>query len=42
MTVGKYRKLMGSLVESTLMCGAETCGCSRHLEAIKQIQLCAL
>ena len=42
MTVGIARKLMGSLVESTLMYGAEIWGCSRHLEAIEKVQLRAL
>ena len=42
MTVGIFRKLMGSLIESTLMYGTEIWGCSRRLEAIEQVQLCAL
>ena len=42
MTVGILRKLMGSLIESTLMYGAEIWGCSRCLETIEQVQLCAL
>ena len=37
-TVGIAMKLMGSLVESTLMYGAEIWGCSRHLEAIEKVQ----
>ena len=41
-TAGIFRKLMGSLIESTLMYGAEIWGCSRHLEAIEQVQLRAL
>ena len=41
MVVGIFRKLMGSLVELTLMYGAEIWGCSRHLEAIEQVQLLA-
>ena len=36
--LGYICKLMGSLVESTLMYGAEVWGCSRHLEAIGQVQ----
>ena len=35
MTVGIFRKLMGSLIESALMYGAEIWGYSRHLEAIE-------
>ena len=42
MTVGIFRKLMGSLIESTLIYGAEIWGCSRSLEAIEQVQLRAL
>ena len=41
-TVAVIRKLMESLVESTMMYGAEVWGCSRHLESIEQVQLCAL
>ena len=41
-TVRVSRKLMESLVESTMMYGAEIWGCSRHLVPIKQVQLCAL
>ena len=42
LTVGITRKLMGSLVESTLMYGAEIWGCSRHLGVIEKVQLRAL
>ena len=41
-TVAVFRKLMESLVESTMMYGAEVWGCSRHLESIEQVQLRAL
>ena len=36
-TVAVFRKLMESLVESTMMYGAEVWGCSRHLESIEQV-----
>ena len=42
LTVGIARKLMESLLESTLMYGAEIWGCSRHLESIEKVLLCAL
>ena len=38
-TVRIFRKLMESLVESTMMYGAEVWGCSRHLVPIEQVQL---
>ena len=41
-TVGIFRKLMESLVESTMMYGAEIWGCSRHLVPIEQVQLLVL
>ena len=41
-TVGILRKLMESLVESTMMYGEEILGCCRHLESIEQVQLRAL
>ena len=41
-TVGIFRKLNESLVESTMMYGAEVWGCSRQLVPIEQIQLRAL
>ena len=41
-TVGIFRKLMESLVESTMMYGEEIWGCCRHLESNEQVQLCAL
>ena len=41
-TVGIFRKLMESLVESTMMYRAEIWGCSRHLKSIEQVQLWAL
>ena len=41
-TVGIFRKLMESLVESVMMYEAEIWGCSRHLVSIEQVQLCAL
>ena len=37
-----FRKLWGSLVESSMMYGVEIWGCSRHLEPIEQVQLRAL
>jgi hypothetical protein len=42
MSVDIYRKLIGSLVDSTLVYGAEVWGCSRHLDAIEQVQTRAL
>ena len=41
-TAGSFRKLMESLVESTMMYGAEVWGCSRQLVPIEQVQLRAL
>ena len=40
--IGIFRKLWGSLVESSMMYGVEIWGCSRHLEAMEQVQLRAL
>ena len=40
--VGVFRKLMSSLVESTMLYGAEIWGCNRDLEKIKQVQMRAL
>ena len=36
---GTFRKLMSSLVESSMLYGAEIWGCSWNLEALEQIQL---
>ena len=40
--VGTFRKLMSSLVESTMLYGAEIWGCNRNLEGVEQTQLRAL
>ena len=40
--VGVFRKLMSSLVESTMLYGAEIWGCNRDLEKIEQVQMRAL
>ena len=40
--VGVFRKLMSSLVESTMLYGAEIWGCNRYLEKIEQVQMRAL
>ena len=37
--VGVFRKLMLSLVESTMLCGAEIWGCNWDLEKIEQVQM---
>ena len=37
--VGMFRKLMSSLVESTMLYGAEIWGCNRDLEKIEQVQM---
>ena len=42
MSVGIFRNLIGSLVDSTLMNGAEVWGCSRRLDVIEQVQMRAL
>ena len=34
-----FRKLMSSLVESTMLYGAEIWGCNRDLEKIEQVQM---
>ena len=39
---GTFRKLMSSLVESTMLNGAEILGCNRNLEGIERTQLRAL
>ena len=40
--VGTFRKLMTSLVESTMFYGAEIWGCNRNMEGVEQTQLRAL
>ena len=40
--VGVFRKLMSSLVEPTMLYGAEIWGCNRDLEKIEQVQMRAL
>ena len=40
--VGTFRKLMTSLVESTMLYGAEIWGCNRNMEGVEQTQLRAL
>ena len=40
--VGVFRKLMASLVESTMLYGSEIWGCNRDLEKIEQVQMRAL
>ena len=40
--VGVFRKLMASLVESTMLYGSEIWGCNQDLEKIDQVQLRAL
>ena len=40
--VGTFRKLMSSLMESTMLYGAEIWGCNRNLEGVEQTQLRAL
>ena len=40
--VGVFMKLMSSLVESTMLYGAEIWGCNRDLEKIEQVQMRAL
>ena len=40
--VGVFTKLMSSLVESTMLYGAEIWGCNRDLEKIEQVQMRAL
>ena len=40
--VGTFRKLMSSLVECTMLYGAEIWGCNRNLEGVEQTQLRAL
>ena len=40
--VGMFRKLMTSLVESTMLYGAEIWGCNRNMEGVEQTQLRAL
>ena len=40
--VGTFRKLMTSLVESTMLYGAKIWGCNRNMEGVEQIQLRAL
>ena len=40
--VGTFRKLMTSLMESTMLYGAEIWGCNRNLEGVEQTQLRAL
>ena len=40
--VGVFRKLMSSLVESTMLYGAEIWGCNRDLEKMEQVQMRAL
>ena len=40
--VGVFGKLMSSLVESTMLYGAEIWGCNRDLEKIEQVQMRAL
>ena len=37
--IGTFKKLMSSLVESSMLYGAEIWGCSRNLKALEQIQL---
>ena len=36
---GAYRKLMGMLVDSVLLYGAEVWGCCRQIQAVEQVQL---
>ena len=36
--VGMFRKLMTSLVESTMLYGAEIWGCNRNMEGVEQTQ----
>ena len=40
--VGVFRKLMTSLVDSTMLYGSEIWGCNRELEKIEQVQMKAL
>ena len=40
--VGVFRKLMASLVESTMLYGSEIWGCNWKLEKIEQVQMKAL
>ena len=37
--IGTFKKLMSSLVESSMLYGAEIWGCSWNLEAVDQVQL---
>ena len=37
--IGIFRKLMESLVKSSMLYGAEIWGCCRNLESIEQVQL---
>ena len=37
--IGTFKKLMSSLVESSMLYGAEIWGCSQNLEAVNHIQL---
>ena len=41
-SVGTFRKLMTSLVESAMLYGAEIWGCNRNMEEVEQTQLRAL
>ena len=37
--VGTFKRLMSSIVESTMMYGAEVWGCNRNVETLQQVQL---
>ena len=37
--IGTFRKLMTSLVDSTMLYGAEVWGCCRNLQSVQQVQL---
>ena len=39
--VGTFRKLMSALVDSMMLYGVEIWGCTRSLEVLEQVQLCA-
>ena len=37
--IGTFRKFMTSLVDSTMLYGAEVWGCCRNLQSVQQVQL---
>ena len=37
--VGTFKRLMSSIVESTMMYGAKVRGCNRNVETLQQVQL---